>query len=179
MSQMGRLPIKICVAVHGYEPPGWAAETCRVVSTVLMPAVRIVAVLDVPCPPFTALIGPARRAYAAARALWQEQESGRLQGMLDALTGGLPGEPEVIRVPAGPGGLAHTITTEAAAWGADMLVVGPPASTPGSSFWPGAVHQHVLRQAAGTVVVTMPEASAPRVRRRPVGPKPELAEGRA
>jgi hypothetical protein len=47
--------MRVLLAVHGYEPPGWAPEACRVVAKFGHPALRVLAILDVPCPSFTSL----------------------------------------------------------------------------------------------------------------------------
>jgi nucleotide-binding universal stress UspA family protein len=152
----GAVPLRVLVAVHGYELPGWANETCRVLSTFTGSSTRVVAVLDVPSPPFTSLIGAARRAYDAARALTVEDERGRLQAALDALMPGLPRDADVVRVAADRSDLALTIAGAARAWPADVVVVGGPAPGPGAWLRPGPVHERLLRLAGCAVLVTTP-----------------------
>jgi len=174
--QSGAVPLRVLVAVHGYELPGWADETCRVVSTWMASPVRVLAVLDVPNPPFTSLTGAARAAYLAARAQWAESERARLQEQIDALLPGLPREAEVTSAAAVRGDLALTIAEAARAWPADVVVVGRPA--PGLRSWlrPGPVHERLLRLAGCAVLVTTPPPVVTRGTRRLVAlPQPATA----
>jgi len=150
------VPLRVLVAVHGYEPSGWAEETSRLVSTWACPCVRVLGVLDVPTPPFTSLTGTARRAYGAARAQWTEIERARLDGPIAALMPGLPRQAEVIRTPASRGDIARTIAAQAHAWPADLAIVGAPA--PGFRSWlrTGPVHERLVRLASCAVLVTAP-----------------------
>ena len=150
------VPLRVLIAVHGYESPGWAEETCRLVSGWACPSVRVLGVLDVPTPPFTSLTGPARRAYGAARAQWTEIERARLEGPIAALLPGLPRQAEVVRTPTHRGDLARTIAEQARAWPADLVVVGAPA--PGFRSWlrTGPVHERLVRFASCAVLVTAP-----------------------
>ena len=152
------VPLRVLIAVHGYEPLGWAEETCRLLSTWACPSVRVLAVLGVPSPPFSSLTGAARRAYGAARAQWTEIERVRLEGPIAGLRGGLPGQAEVVRTPTSGGDLARTIAEQARAWPADLVVVGAPA--PGFRSWlrTGPVHERLVRFASCAVLVT---ASSP------------------
>jgi nucleotide-binding universal stress UspA family protein len=150
------VPLRVLIAVHGYESPGWAEETCRLVSTWACPSVRVLAVLDVPTPPFTSLTGAARRAYGAARARWTEIERARLEGPIAALMLGLPAQAEVVRTPATRGDLARTIAEQARAWPADLTVVGSPARGLRSWLRTGPVHERLLRLASCAVLVTVP-----------------------
>jgi nucleotide-binding universal stress UspA family protein len=169
--------LRVLVAVHGYEPPDWARETCRVVSTWAGSCVRVLAVLDVPHPPLTSLTGFARAAYASARAQWTESERLRLQAAIDALLPGLPRQTEVSRLPAARGDLARTIAETARAWPADVVVVGGPA--PGTRSWlrPGPVHERLVRRAGCTVLVTTPPPAATPGPRRLVGVPQAAAAG--
>jgi nucleotide-binding universal stress UspA family protein len=148
------VPLRVLIAVHGYEPRGWAEETCRLVSTWACPSVRVLGVLDVPSPPFTSLIGPARRAYAAARAQWTEIERVRLEGPIAAVRAGLPGQAEIVRTPTSGGDLARTIAEQAHAWPADLVVVGAPAPEFRSWLRTGPVHERLVRFASCAVLVT-------------------------
>ena len=136
-----RAPLRVLIATHGYEAPGWADETCRLVSTWAGPALRVLAVLDVPAPPFTSLTGAAQRAYAGARARWTEIERGRLEATITALGRGLPRQADVVSVPSIRGDIARTIAEEARTGPADLVVVGGP--TPGWRSWlrTGPVHE--------------------------------------
>jgi hypothetical protein len=175
--------LRVIVAVHGYEPPGWAQETCRLVATWAGAAVRVLAVLDVPMPPFTSLTTAARGALRRARAQWMAREQERLHAPLEALRSGLPPEAEVTRVPSGRGDMALAIAEAARAWPADIIVVGPPR--PGRPSWlgPGPVHQRLVRLAGRTVMVTAPaRTTAPstlRIVERRVARHGAAAEGSA
>ena len=162
----GLAPLRVLVAVHGYEPSGWAQQTCRVVSTWAASSIRVLAVLDVPSPPFTSLTGPARRAYGGALAQWIEIERTRLEPPIAALLPGLPRGAEVSTVRA-RGDLARTIADHGSAWAADVIVVGGP--TPGLRSWlrTGPVHERVVRLAACAVLVTTPPLADRRLARLP------------
>jgi nucleotide-binding universal stress UspA family protein len=151
-----RAPLRVLIATHGYEAPGWAEETCRLVATWSGPAVRVLAVLDVPAPPFTSLTGAAQRAYAGARARWTEIERGRLEATIAALVRGLPRQADVVSIPSMRGDIARTIAEEGRAWPADLVVVGGPA--PGFRSWlrTGPVHERVIRLSSCAVLVTAP-----------------------
>jgi nucleotide-binding universal stress UspA family protein len=159
--------LRVLVVVHGYEPAGWAQETCRVVSTWAAPSVRVLAVLDVPSAPFTSLTRPARRAYDGARAEWAAIERKRLEAPMAALLPGLPQTTEVSIVRARGGDMALTIADQASAWPADVIVVGGPM--PGLRSWLrlGRVHERVVRRARCTVLVTTPPLGDHRRARRP------------
>src|SRR5262245_25606117 len=147
-------PLHLLVAVHGHEPPGWADETCRLVSSWMPSSVRVLAVLDVPSPPFTSLIGAARNAYAAARAQWSQAERARLQDAIDTLSPGLPAGAQVTLMPASRGRIALAIADAARAWPADVVIVGAPAPGRRSRLGPGPVHEHLLRLTRCAVLVT-------------------------
>jgi nucleotide-binding universal stress UspA family protein len=176
---------KILVAVHGYEPPEWSAEACRLVSLWNAPSIRLLAVLDVPAPALTSLTAPARRAYHAARIGWSEQEIIRLRPVVDAMLRRLPGTVDVVRAAATQGDPARTIVEHAARWAADVIVMGAPARGPRSWLWPGPLHERVLRRTTRAVLVTAPPVSrsrrfarlpalpgADRLRHRPLAAEP-------
>jgi nucleotide-binding universal stress UspA family protein len=166
----------VLVAVHGYESPRWVPETCRLVSTWTESPVHLLAVLDVPRPPFTSLSRFARAAYDAARARWTELERLRLQPSLGALCAGLPADIEVSSVHAPNGDLALTIAREAGAWAADIVVVGPPVGSQRSWVRTGPVHERLVRLAPCTVVVITDPLGTPRGRGRLVAvPQPAVA----
>jgi nucleotide-binding universal stress UspA family protein len=170
-------PLRVLVAVHGYEAPGWAAETARVLATWPWSTVRLLAVLDVPCPPLTSLHGFARRAYWAAKAEWTRLEVTRLQAATDTLLPALPRTTDLVRAPAVRGDLARTVAEHARDWPADVVVVGAPRPGLRSWVWPGPVPQRILRLTGGTVLVTAaPAAVTPRTRRLAVVPRAAAVE---
>jgi hypothetical protein len=158
--------LRVLVAVHGFEPAGWAGEACRLVSRWDGACVRLLAVLDVPRPPFTSLTGPARAAYAGARARWTEIERLRLQPSIDGLVAALPFHAEVVYV-AGHDDLAHVIDGASRAWPADIVVVGP-ATRRRAWTRPGALCARLVARTRCTVVVVTPPAAAGPDRRAPV-----------
>ena len=177
-TQTAAVPLRVLIAVHGNEPPGWAPETCRLVSTWAAPSVRVLGLLDVPSAPFTSLTGPARRAYGGALAQWTEIERARLEAPIAALLRGLPRTAEVVTLRSRRGDLAGTISDQARAWPADVIVVGGP--TPGLRSWlrTGPVHERVLRRAGCTVLIPTPPLAKRRGWRRLVTVPHAAAAGR-
>lgn len=170
---MAHQSIRILVAVHGHEPAGWPAETGRVVSRWNGAVVRLLDVLDVPCPPLTSPGPMARRLYRAARAAaWRDAQS-RSRATVDALVAVLPRASEVVEVPAGRGPLGGAIAEHAVGWPADMVVVGPAAGGVRAWLWPGRVPAQVLARIPCAVLVTVPPS--PRRSARPLVVLPELA----
>jgi hypothetical protein len=64
--------LRVLLAVHGHEPAEWTIRACRVVTGWKNARVRVLGIVNVPNPPFTSLIPPARRLYATARSAWRE-----------------------------------------------------------------------------------------------------------
>jgi nucleotide-binding universal stress UspA family protein len=162
--------MRVLLAVHGYEPPGWAPEACRVVAKFGHATLRVLAILDVPCPSFTSLTPIAAEAYREARAAWTGDEQVRLQGVLDQMVPFLPRGGEVVRVPSLHGDLARTIAEHVTEWPADVAVVGAPLPGVRRWLWPGPVHERVLRRLPCSVMVIPPPAvaSGPRAHRAAV-----------
>ena len=155
-------PTRVLVAVHGHEPAGWVAEAVRAVPR---PAdLRIVTVLDTSAPAFTSLLPAARRRYAAAVAAERRAERERLSESLDALVGALavvPGAGSDVReLQARDADPARVIAEHAAAWPADLVVVGRDVRPRALRLVLGAVHERVLRRAGCTVVVAGRDAAA-------------------
>jgi nucleotide-binding universal stress UspA family protein len=144
--------LRVVVAVHGYEPEGWARDAARVVSLWNRAWLRVLAVRDVPAPPRTSLIG--ERMYRAAQAEWARQDDVRLRPHLGALTAVLPRDAEITEVTAIRGSVPRTIAAHAEAWEADVVVVGAPARGLRTHLWPGPVHEQLLRCASCAVLVT-------------------------
>jgi nucleotide-binding universal stress UspA family protein len=155
---MTQQSLRVLVAVHGYEPDGWAADTGRAVSRWGEPVVRVLDVLDVRCPPLTSPGPYARTLYRAAMAAATREAEGRTRAAVDALAAMLPRITEVVRVPHGRGPLGWTIAEHANDWGADVVVVGAPAGRSGSWRWPGPVPRQVIERARCAVLVTVPPA---------------------
>jgi len=78
--------LRVLLAVHGHEPTEWATRACRVVSEWKDARIRLLGVVDVPSPPLTSVITPARRLYAAARSAWRDDEAQRVQAAVGRLT---------------------------------------------------------------------------------------------
>jgi nucleotide-binding universal stress UspA family protein len=174
------LPLRVLVAVHGYETPGWGPDTARVVARWTSPIVRVLALLSVPSPPRTSLWPLARRTYDGARAAWRRLEEERLQQALDAVVPSLPRTAEIVRQPCLNGDIVATITGHVEEWPADVIVIGAPAAGLRNWVWPGPIHQKLLRRAPCAVLVTPSPAPAAR---RPVrvvpSPRPGAAPRRA
>jgi nucleotide-binding universal stress UspA family protein len=142
---------RVLLAVHGGEPEGWGREMRRTVALWANPSVRILAVLAVPCPPFTSLIPPAARMYRAARAAWRAAEEKRVQRAIDEITPALPRDPDIVWATVSYADPGRTIAEHARAWAADVLLM---AVTPAAGLWLGAVHDRVIRRAGCPVLLT-------------------------
>lgn len=146
-------PRRLLIAVHGYEPRGWAREVRRAV-----PAgtglIQLLVVLNVPAPPFTSLLPPARRRYRAALAEWRRQEEEHGHRAVEEVLAGLPGRPDVIRLAARRADPGLTIAEHASEWGADVVVVGRDTRPRFQQVLFGAVHARVVQLTPCTVLVT-------------------------
>lgn len=147
---------RILVAIHGYEPTGWASQTGRVVSRWGNPLVRIFVVLDVPRPPLPFPTSVANRLYRAACAAAEDEAEARTRAATEALTATLRPAPEVVRAPLRRRAVGEVIADQAASWPADVVVVGAPPAGFRAWLWPGPVPHQVLRQASCAVLVTTP-----------------------
>ncbi|HEU4366915.1 MAG TPA: universal stress protein [Methylomirabilota bacterium] len=164
---------RVLLGVHGGEPAGWELEARRAIAMWGAPCVRILAVVDVPRPPFASLLPAAARRYHAAREAWHRAEQRRLQGLIDDLAPLLPGGCDLAWTTATRSDPGRAIAEYAAAWGADVVLVG---AAPAPGPWLGAVHERVIRHARCAVLVT-PVSLAPRRRARV--PAPARVLGRA
>lgn len=158
---MAQQNIRVLVAVHGYEPAGWATETGRIVSRWGEPTVRVVNVLDSPCPPLTSPVPFARRLYTAAQAAARRDAEARTRAAVETLASTLPRPTEIVPVALAAGPLGWTIAEHANDWQADVVVVGPPASGFRSWLWPGPVPRQVLQRMRCAVLVTAPPPVVP------------------
>jgi nucleotide-binding universal stress UspA family protein len=166
--------IRVLLAVHGGEAAGWGLEARRALAMWTAPSVRLLAVVNVPRPPFTSLLPSAARRYHAAREAWQGLEEERLRRRLDDLTPTLPGAPDVAWINAAPGEPGRAIAEYAATWGADVVLVG---AAPAPGPWLRALHERLIHYASCPVLVT-PVPVAPRRRARVPAPARALARGR-
>jgi nucleotide-binding universal stress UspA family protein len=169
---------RVLVAVHGHEPAGWVAEAVRAVPR--PSELRIVTVLDTSVPAFTSLLPAARRRYAAAAAAERRTERERVSQNLDALLGafaaGAGDGLDVRELQARDADPARAIAEHAAAWPADLVVVGRDVRSRALRMVLGAVHERVLRRASCTVVVA--GRDAPVVTGRvPASASPRLQAG--
>ena len=153
--------LRVLLAVHGHEPTEWATRACRVISEWKEARIRVLGVVDVPSPPLTSVIPPARRLYAAARSAWRADEAQRVQGAIDRVTRMLSRNVEVVCRPSAPRGFAHTIADDASGWAADVIVVAAPTPMSGSWWRPGPAHERLLRRGTGAVLA-IPTALEPR-----------------
>jgi len=148
-----RSSTRVLIAVHGYEPTGWAAEVASAVLRSGHDLVHVAVVLDVPQPSFTSLLPAARRLYGGAVAAWRQAEMDRLQGFVHAAVAGLTTPPEVVYLEARRSDPGRTVAGYARLWGADVIVVGRDTR---SRIWGalfGTVHERLLRYAPCAVFV--------------------------
>jgi nucleotide-binding universal stress UspA family protein len=143
-------PARVLIAVHGGEPAGWAPAASRVVSLWTRPSIRILAVVTVPCPPFTSLIPPAARMYRAARATWEAAERERVQRVIDDVARAPLHDAEIAWLPVSYADPGRAIAEHARRWAADVLLV---AGFPATGLWRGGVYDPVLRRAPCPVLV--------------------------
>ena len=143
-------PTRVLLAVRGGEPDGWAREIPRILAMWSRPSIRILAVVAAPAPAFTSLLPAAGRMYGAARAAWRDAEEKKIQRVIDELTAGLPGVPDVVwaRVAGDPG---RAITEHARRWPADALLM---AATSGLGARLCGVQDRVVRDVGCPVVLT-------------------------
>ena len=173
---------RILLVLHGAEPAGWASEACRVLGTWRNPAVRVLVVPIVPCPPFTSVLPAARRRFAGGRAAWHAEEEERILATVDRVRGSLPRSIDVVRARCTDVDPVAAVDEQARQYAADVVVVGAPPPGLGSWLWPGPVHERVLRRVACAVlVVPAPPTSTAATRRRlaaePAGQRPGVAHG--
>ena len=151
-SRMTSAPSRVLIAVHGFEPATWVGETVRSLSMWPTPAVRVLALVSAPAPPFTSLTPMASRAYGSARTAWIAHERAGIQRVIDDLVAHLATAPEIVWL-SGRRDLAPTIAAQAAAYDADVLVLGVPLSGLRTWLWPGPIYDAVVRRAPCPVLV--------------------------
>jgi nucleotide-binding universal stress UspA family protein len=148
--------MRILVAVHGSERPGWTQDAAPLLPLSAGNAVRVLVVLDVPTPGFTSLAPWGRRAYGAALRACRRQEEDKTRGPLTSLLASLGSDVEVVRVQARPCGVGQTIAEQALAWPADLVVTGMHATGRLERALLGTVHEIVVRRAPCPVLVVAP-----------------------
>jgi nucleotide-binding universal stress UspA family protein len=147
--------LNILIAIHGYEPEGWADEV-RVALTPNPDAHIRVLIVDALRPAgFTSLLPAARRRYAGAVRLARALAADARRRRLAALLARLPARPEVIET-ACEGDEGRTIAAYAAAWPSHIVVVGRDARTPLPRWLMAAIHERVVREASCAVIVAAP-----------------------
>lgn len=151
----GEAPLRVLVTVQGRETAEWTMRAGRLVSGWRDASVRVLGLVDVTCPPFTSVIPPARRLYAAARAAWIDAEEQRVQQVVERVLNTWPRPIDVVRDRASASGRAETIAEYAAGWGADVIVVAEPPF----------VAPLVIRE-VGCAVLAIPASTPPRSRGR-------------
>jgi nucleotide-binding universal stress UspA family protein len=147
-------PHRILVALHGHEPPGWEAQVRLAVNRWPRASVRLLGVIDPPTGPFTGLLPGSRRIHGAASRAWRRIEEDRINPLVDALREHLPMGTETAVVPAAKADPGRTIALEAAAWGADLVVVGPDRRSGLERRLLGAIPERVVAHARCGVLVT-------------------------
>lgn len=177
-SDLADTPRRVLIAVHGHEPARWESEVRLALRRWPQAAVRVLAVTDVPSPPWTSLIPPARRAHALSRAAWQRLEEEAVGQRVDGLLARLPAAPEVVWARASHADPGRTIAEQAAAWAADLIVVGADGVGGLRRWLLGSLHERVVGHASCVVLVTPPEQAdaAPRAGCSPVS-SPDAALG--
>lgn len=150
--------MRILVAVHGSEQPGWAQDAASVLALSTGNVVRVLVVLDVPRPAFTSLAPWGRRAYGAALRACRQQEEDKTRGPLTSLLASLGSDVEVVRVQASPCGAGQTIAEQALAWPADLVVTGAHDAGRLERALLGTVHETVVRRAPCPVLVVAPRS---------------------
>ena len=154
----GEVPLRVLVLLHGHETAEWTMRACRLVSEWRDANVRVLGLVDINCPPFTSVLPPARRLYAAARAEWVNAEEQRVQRAVDRVLKTWSRPIEVVRDRASASGRAEVIVEHAASWAADVVVVAEPP----------VVAPLALRE-IGCAVLTVPAATPSRARGRRLG----------
>ena len=179
-------PHRILVAVHGHEPAGWEAHAQLALISWPLASVRVLGVTDPPTSAFTSLLPPARRAHGAATRAWRNLERERVGRRVDALLARLRAGTETAIVEAAGADPGRAIAERAAAWPAELLVVGPDTRRGLERRLLGAVHERVVTHAPCQVLVVptgSPADSLGTDRRAPAapfgGPRPAVAGGGA
>jgi nucleotide-binding universal stress UspA family protein len=145
---------RVLIAICGHEPSGWADEVVRALSPTDTGVARVLIVLDEPSPPFTSLLPAARRYYRAALTEWRRLAEERTGRSVEALSSALGRVPDVVRVVARDADAAGAIVEHAAAWGADVIIVGRDTPGPAARALLAPIHARVVTHAPCAVLVT-------------------------
>lgn len=145
--------MKILIAIHGNEPPGWACELPRVFALPSGALVRFLPVVEVPAPAFTSLTPWARHAFRAALADWQRDAETIVRNSLDVLMATMPCPFETVWAPAPRSDPARAVVDQARVWHADLVVVGPDTRPRLERLFLGSIHRSVVRDAPCGVLV--------------------------
>ena len=145
---------RVLIIVHGYEPPGWGAEVSRLLSMWMEPVVRMLAVINVPTPPFTSLTKFARKTYCEALQSWMEEEETRVHGVIDQIVLHCAETIDVVQIKPPRGRLGPSIIEHANTWSADVVVISAPARQSRSWLWPGRFHRRLLHDSPCSVMIT-------------------------
>lgn len=170
--QARECPMRVLLAVHGHEPDDWTTRACRLASGWRDARLRVLALTDVSCPPFTSLIGPARRLYASACSVRVQDQEQRVQRVVDRVVHALPCQVEVVRERYSAGGFVGAIVEHAMTWAAEVVVLAAPTTA-----WGWVAHQRLLHH-AGCAVLAIPRVTATERRaRRRSAPRVEVPGG--
>ena len=145
--------MRILIAIHGNEAPGWARELPGILALPSGAVVRFLPVVDVPTPAFTPLTPWARRSFRAALADWQRDAETRVRNSLDVLVETMPCAFETAWARASRSDPARAVVDQARAWHADLVVVGPDRRPRLERLLLGSVHRSVARDAPCWVLV--------------------------
>jgi len=155
-----RISSRILIVMHGHEPAEWDLDVCDAASMWVSPTIRVLAVLDVPTPPFTSLTPMARRAYSEALEARRLEGEARLQVSINRMMPLLLGAVEVAHVRPIHGRPGRTIAEHARSWSAHVIVIAPSAPGLRTWLWPGSLHRELLRYASCAVMI-VPSRTAP------------------
>jgi nucleotide-binding universal stress UspA family protein len=176
---------RVLVAAHGRDPAGWEVEVCRALALSPRAAVRVLAIVDVPSSPSTALLPAARRARARVHAERRRIQVAAAGRRVETLLSVLPMVPDVAWADVADADPGRLIVERAAVWGADLIMVGLEGAGWLERRLLGAIHERVVDQARCAVLV-MPSPERDALRRRGGaaatrlgGPRPATAKGRA
>ena len=145
--------MRILIAIHGNEPPGWARDLPGILALPSGAVVRFLPVVDVPAPAFTSLTPWARRAFRAALADWQRDAETRVRNSLEVLVATMPCPFETVWARAPRSDPAQAIVEQAKAWQADLVAVGPDTRPRLEQRLLGSIHRSVVRDTSCGVLV--------------------------